>query len=69
MPVQREKQSARAGDWLEARDIYGGTPRRGLIEEVLGTRGHRRYRVRWDEAHESIVYPADGVSILKGGRR
>jgi hypothetical protein len=51
------------GDWIEARSISGGPPRRGQITELLGSPGHRRYRVRWDEVHESIVYPSDGVSI------
>ncbi len=64
MTAQRDKPLAQAGDWLEARSIGGGAPRRGQITRVLGTDGHRRYLVRWDEQHESIVYPADGVSIL-----
>jgi hypothetical protein len=37
--------------------------------EVLGGQGHEHYRVRWDERHESIVYPADGVSIVRRARR
>jgi hypothetical protein len=55
---------AHAGDWLEAHGIPGKPPRRGEILEVLGRPGHERYRVRWDEKHESIVYPADGVSVV-----
>ena len=40
------------------------------ILEVLGREGHQHYRVRWDEQHESIVYPADGVIVSPGpGRR
>jgi len=27
------------------------------------------YRVRWDEKHESILYPADGVVIVPSRRR
>lgn len=60
-----EKTDARAGDWLECRGIHGETPRRGEIVEILGSAGHRRYRVRWDEHQESIVYPADGVTIIR----
>ena len=37
---------------------------RGQIIEVLGRGRHSRYRVRWDERHESIVYPADGVLVI-----
>jgi hypothetical protein len=52
------------GDWLETRDIHGGPARRGEITEILGRPGHEQFRVRWDEQHESIVYPADGVSVV-----
>ena len=31
--------------------------------EILGRAGHEHYRVRWDEQHESTLYPADGVII------
>ena len=30
----------------------------------LGDPGHEHYRVRWEDEHESIVYPADGISII-----
>jgi hypothetical protein len=46
--------------------IAGGPVRRGMILEVLGRPGHEHYRVRWDEQHESILFPADGVSIVRG---
>jgi hypothetical protein len=65
MSTQRRTKSARAGDWLEARSVSGGAPHRGQIVAVIGAPAHRRYRVRWDEAHESIVYPADGVSLIR----
>ena len=64
MAAQRDKPKVRAGDWLEARSISGGPPHRGQIERVLGRGAHTRYLVRWDEQHESIVYPADGVSVI-----
>jgi hypothetical protein len=56
--------AARVGDWLEARGIHGEPARRGRIVEILGEPGHEHYRVHWDEQHESIVYPADGVLII-----
>ena len=55
---------AAIGDWVETRGLYGQPARRGQILEVLGKPGHVHYRVRWDEKHESILYPADGVSII-----
>ncbi len=57
------------GDWIEARGIYGQPARRGQIIELLGADRHERYRVRWDEKHESILYPADGVVIIPRRRR
>jgi len=58
--------SARAGNWIECRGVHGQAPRRGEIIEVLGRDDHEHYRVRWDEKHESIVYPADGVIVISG---
>lgn len=60
---------ARVGDSVEARGLYGQPPRRGEIIELLGHGPHERYRVRWDEQHESILYPADGVVIRPRRRR
>jgi hypothetical protein len=56
--------NAHVGDWVEARGIYGQPSRRGQIVEVLGGDRHERYRVQWDEKHESILYPADGVVVV-----
>ena len=58
------QRRARPGDWLEAHGIPGYPSRRGQIVEVLGRPGHERFRVRWDEQHESICYPADGVIVI-----
>ena len=40
-------------------------PEPGLILEVIGSPGHERYRVRWDEEHESIYYPGSDATIEK----
>ena len=70
MATKQATPKAGAGDWLEARGVQGRAARRGEIVEVLGQAGHEHYRVRWDEKHESIVYPADGVVIIRSqGRR
>ena len=68
MTSERAHPKAKVGDWLEARGIHGEPPRRGEIIELLGGPGHEHYKVRWDEQHESIVYPADGVNIVPRGR-
>ena len=62
--------------WIRPRPIQDGKTvltwcsddnpaRRGQIVEILGGPGHEHYKVRWDEAHESIVFPADGVNIIR----
>jgi len=56
---------AHVSDWVEARGLPGQPSRRGQIVGLLGRTGHEHYRVRWDEQHESIVYPADGVTITR----
>ena len=35
--------------------------RRGVIEEVIHGDPQPRYRIRWDDGHESIYTPADGA--------
>ena len=57
-------RAARVGDWVQARGIHGELAREGEILEILGQAGHEHFRVRWDESHESILYPADGVTIV-----
>ena len=66
MPTRSVETGARVGDWVEPRGVHGQASRRGEIIEVLGREGHEHYRVRWDEQHESIVYPADGVIVIPG---
>lgn len=56
--------TATAGDWIEVNVIGGGPSRRGQIVEVLGAPGHEHYRVRWDEEHESLHFPAQGTRVL-----
>jgi hypothetical protein len=35
--------------------------RKGTVEERLGEASSRRYRIRWDDGHESIYTPAAGA--------
>ena len=63
MTTKKTARSVEVGDWVEARGLPGHAPRRGQILELLGSDEHRHYRVRWDEQHESILYPTDGVII------
>jgi hypothetical protein len=36
-------------------------PRRGVVEEVLREEPHPRYRIRWDDGHETVYTPAAGA--------
>jgi len=48
-----------AGDWIEVAAAGEGSLRRGMILEVLGEGRHLHFRVRWDEEHVSLFYPAE----------
>jgi len=37
------------------------TARTGVIEAVMSEEGSPRYRIRWDDGHESIYTPAAGA--------
>ena len=64
--ASRDRTGApRVGDSIETRGTHGPPARRREIVELVGGEGHEHYRVRWDEQHESIVYPADGVVIIR----
>lgn len=69
MTVKQPHTPAHAGDWLEVHGPTGKPSRRGQVVEVLGGPGHERYRVRWDEKHESIFFPPAGVVILPRAAR
>ena len=47
------------------------SPRSGVIEEVLRGDPSPRYRIRWDDGHESIYTPASGALRVqkRGGAR
>jgi hypothetical protein len=36
-------------------------PRIGVVEEVVHGTAHPRYRIRWDDGHQSIYTPAAGA--------
>lgn len=52
------------GDVVVVSGHHVGEPERtGEILEVLGDPSHERYRVRWDDGHESIFYPGSDAHI------
>jgi hypothetical protein len=40
------------------------SPRTGVVEEVVSEPPTPRYRIRWDDGHESIYAPAGGAVSL-----
>lgn len=62
--TEKPRFRAEPGDWVVVHGHAVGKPEReGEILEVLGEPGHERYRVRWDEEHESVFYPGSDASI------
>lgn len=43
----------------------GVKAREGRILEVIGTAADERYRVRWEDGHESVVYPHAGCARIE----
>ena len=60
--------SLAVGSRVEVEARSTASPRRsGVIAEVLRGDPHPRYRIRWDDGHESIYSPADGA-LHRAGR-
>ena len=60
---------ARAGDRIEVRELRGRTVRLGLIVELLGDPDSVHFLARWNEDHESIVFPCRNARVLPRGRQ
>jgi hypothetical protein len=58
-----ERTAPHPGDTIEIRGRPGAPSRIGVVLEVLGDGPHRHYRVRWDERHESLFFPAGGEGV------
>jgi RimK family alpha-L-glutamate ligase len=57
---------ARPGDEIViAGHSVGETPKTAVILEVLGEPDHVRFRVRWEDGHESIYFPGDDAIIRR----
>lgn len=55
---------ATAGDAVEVSGRRVGDPgRTGEILEVLGEDDHRHYRVRWEDGHETVLYPGEATTF------
>jgi Domain of unknown function (DUF1918) len=55
----------KVGDRVEAEsESTERPPRTGVVEEVLHEEPSPRYRIRWDDGHESIYTPSAGALHL-----
>ena len=54
--------------WVDSRTV-GGRRRTGEIVEVLGAPNHVRYRVRWEDGQETIVYPGSDTAVARSVKR
>jgi hypothetical protein len=69
MSPDRKHQTTKRGDLVVVTGHRVGEPERtGEILEVLGEPGHCRYRVRWDDGHESIFYPGSDAIVRHRAR-
>ena len=61
---------ARPGDRLVVDSAKVGTmARHGDVVEVLGSASHPHYRVRWDDGHETTLFPSPAVHVEPTRRR
>jgi Ala-tRNA(Pro) deacylase len=52
------------GELIEVSGRRVGEPARlGEVLEVLGSPGRHHFRVRWEDGHESIIYPGEATTI------
>lgn len=60
-------QHAHVGDLISIHGHrVGEAERTGEIVEIVEGEGREHYRVRWEDGHESVVYPgSDAVVRLK----
>ncbi len=46
----------------------GDSSKMAVIVEVLGDPGHERFRVRWEDGHESIFFPGEDAIVRRPTR-
>ena len=65
MQATKEAERPAVGDVIVVGGHHVGDVRSmGEILEVRGDSDHERYRVRWEDGHESIFHPADGEATI-----
>jgi hypothetical protein len=69
MDTKAQEAKAAVGDVIViAGHRVGEHERSGEILELLGEPSHRRYRVRWEDGHESVFTPGSDATIRHATR-
>jgi hypothetical protein len=56
---------ASVGEFIEVDSVQVGQPRRrGEVVEVVGEGDRLRYRIRWNDGHESTFYPGSTAHVV-----
>ncbi len=67
---QSSTQRVDVGDVIVFEGHHVGDSRRtGKIVEVLGEGEREHYRVRWEDGHETILYPRSSDATIKPARK
>jgi hypothetical protein len=53
---------------VESRKVGSGR-KMGEVVEVIQGGGGPHYRIRWDDGHESIVYPSTDAFVVSGANQ
>lgn len=62
--LQEEIRELEVGDVVVSVGHHVGEGRRtGHVVEILGEPGHERCRVRWEDGHETVIYPGTDVRV------
>jgi rRNA processing protein Gar1 len=70
MTTAVETRHVQPGDVVQVAGRHvGDAGRIGEIVAVLGEYDHPHYLVRWQDEHESVLYPREGISIRPGEGR
>jgi Ala-tRNA(Pro) deacylase len=65
MHATQDRAQPAVGDVIVVGGHFVGSERTmGEILEIRGEPSHERYRVRWEDGHESIFHPADGDATI-----
>ncbi len=57
---------AQVGDEIVVESqALGRVPRRGRVQEILGSDDTEHFRVRWEDGHESVYFPGAGGHIVR----